>query len=64
MILNYVLTSANCQLPHAAVSKDCERMKAETLEKQQSNINRVSKITNSKWSFSDVTKKIKQRLRH
>jgi hypothetical protein len=48
---------ANCQLPHAAVSKDCNEMKEETRKKQQSNINRISSRTNPKWSFSDVTKK-------
>jgi hypothetical protein len=48
---------ANCQLPHAAVSKDCGVMKEKTLQKQQSNINRIFTKTNQKWSFSDMTKR-------
>jgi hypothetical protein len=32
-------------------------MKEKTLQKQQSNINRIFTKTNQKWSFSDMTKR-------
>jgi hypothetical protein len=48
---------ANCQLPHAAVSKDCLVIKEKTTQKQQSNINKIFARANQNWSVSDVTKR-------